>query len=348
MNKKILIVGPAWVGDMVMAQCLFKLLKQRDPHVVIDVLAPAWSLPLLARMPEVSNAIVMSLGHGQLGLYERYRLAKRLRENKYDQAIVLPNSFKSALVLWWARIPVRTGWRGEMRYFILNDIRHLDKKRYPLMIERFMALGLNKNEKLPEVYPLPDLNISPVSQRIALSNHQLINPVKPVLALCPGAEFGPAKQWPENYYADVANVKLEEGWDVWIFGSPKDHPVAERIREATGERAVNLAGKTKLEEAVDLLSLANVIVSNDSGLMHIGAALHKPLIAVYGPTSASFTPPLYKNAKVLSLKLDCQPCFQRTCPLQHHRCMQELKPAIVLATMSSFEAPQSRVIHDES
>jgi len=338
MNKKILIVGPAWVGDMVMAQCLFKLLKQRDPHVVIDVLAPAWSLPLLARMPEVSVAIVMPLVHGQLGLIERYRLGKRLRENKYDQAIVLPNSFKSALALWWAAIPRRTGWRGEMRYFVLNDVRYLDKTRYPLMIERFMALGLERNETLPDEYPLPELQISSTSQAAALANHQLANPTQPVLALCPGAEFGPAKQWPEEYYAAIANAKIQEGWHVWIFGSLKDNAVAERIMQATQQRAVNLAGKTKLEEAVDLLALATVIVSNDSGLMHIGAALRKPLVAVYGPTSASFTPPLHKEAKILSLKLDCQPCFQRTCPLQHHRCMRELEPVQVLTAMSELGA----------
>jgi len=337
MPKKILIVGPAWVGDMVMAQCLFKLLKQHNPEVVIDVLAPAWSLPLTARMPEVSSSIVIPTTHGELGLRKRYQLGKQLRANHYDQAIVLPNSFKSALALWWAAIPRRTGWRGEMRYFVLNDMRYLNKTQYPLMIERFMALGLEPDETLPRDYPVPALQISPSSQLAALKNHQLAYPEKPILALCPGAEFGPAKQWPEEYYADIANAKLNEGWDVWIFGSPKDNDVAERITKATQQRAINLAGKTKLEEAIDLLALATVIVSNDSGLMHIGAALQKPLVAVYGPTSASFTPPLHKQAKILTLKLDCQPCFQRTCPLQHHRCMRELNPAIILNALSELE-----------
>src|SRR5580692_1015255 len=133
MSKKILIVGPAWVGDMVMAQSLFKLLHERQPGVEIDVLAPAWSFALLKRMPEVSSAIEMTVGHGQLKLGERYRIAKSLRDKKYDQAIVLPNSFKSALILFWAKIPVRTGWRGEMRWGVLNDVRTLDKTRYPLM-----------------------------------------------------------------------------------------------------------------------------------------------------------------------------------------------------------------------
>lgn len=331
-SKKILIVGPAWVGDMVMAQCLFKLLKLKDPNVIIDVLAPAWSLPLIARMPEVSDAIIMPFGHGELNLAMRYKLGKSLREKKYDQAIVLPNSFKSALLLWWAKIPVRTGWRGEMRYFVLNDIRILDKKRYSLMIERFLALGLPENSVLPEEYPIPELIISKTTQNAALEKYQLAQD-RPILAICPGAEFGPAKRWPEEYYAKIANQKLSDGWQVWIFGSPKDGDTANIIMQKTENRCINLTGKTKLEEAVDLLALANAVVSNDSGLMHIAAALKRPLVAVYGPTSASFTPPLHKEARILSLKLDCQPCFQRTCPLEHQRCMRDLKPENVLQAL---------------
>lgn len=330
MKNKILVVGPAWVGDMVMAQCLFTLLKQRDPQVEIDVLAPAWSLPLLARMPEVSQAIIMPIGHGKLALRERYQIGKSLRDKNYDQAIVLPNSFKSALIPFFAKIPVRTGWMREMRYIVLNDVRRLNKKNLPLMIERFMALGLPRAEKLPAKYPVPTLQISAESCAQALANHNLKKTDRKILAICPGAEFGPAKRWPENYYAQVANQKLDAGWDVWIFGSPKDGEVASRIMELTQQRCVNLTGKTKLEEAVDLLSVATVVVSNDSGLMHIAAALNKPLVVVYGPTSASFTPPLNPQAKILSLALPCQPCFQRECPLKHHRCMQDLKPEMVL------------------
>ncbi len=339
MTNKILVVGPTWVGDMVMAQCLFQVLKQQHPGVVIDVLAPGWSLPLLARMPEVNEAIVMPIGHGELKLLERYRIGKRLRANRYDQAIVLPNSFKSAFIPYCANIPVRTGWRGEMRYHILNDVRVLDKKRYPLLIEQYMALGLPEGAALPKDYPLPKLQISPVTQKAALERYQLKVATQPILALCPGAEFGPAKRWPEQYYAEIANEKLAAGWQVWLFGSPKDQVVAEIIMELTQGRCSNLTGKTRLEEAVDLLSLASGVVSNDSGLMHISAALNKPLVAVYGPTSASFTPPLNKDAKVLSLSIECQPCFQRVCPLKHHRCMLELQPKQVLDAMSQWAIP---------
>lgn len=337
MMNRILIIGPAWVGDMVMAQCLFKILKQRYPDTCIDVLAPAWSLPLLARMAEVSSAIVMPIGHGKLGWLERYRLGKSLRLKNYSQAIVLPNSFKSALIPFWAKIPLRTGFRGEMRYGVLNDVRHLDKKRYPLMIERFMALGLDKHAILPNPYPAPELSTSDYSCGQALQKMQLSLPTKRILALCPGAEFGPAKRWPEEYYAELANAKLHQGWDVWLFGSLKDNIVTERIMALTQQRCVNMAGRTSLEEAIDLLSCATLVVSNDSGLMHIAAALNKSLIVLYGPTSAGFTPPLNQQAKILTLALNCQPCFQRECPLQHHHCMRELLPEKVLSVMAELE-----------
>jgi heptosyltransferase-2 len=336
MSPRVLIVGPAWVGDMVMAQSLFKLLKQRQPQIMIDVLAPAWSVPLLARMPEVSSSIVMPLGHGQLQLRERYQLGKNLRDKQYHQAIVLPNSFKSALTPWWANIPKRTGWRGEMRWVVLNDLRYLDKNRYPLMIERFMALGLSPTEALPSDYPLPELYFSAETQDAVLAKYQLTRSSRPVLAIAPGAEFGPAKRWPETYYAQVANAKLAEGWDVWLLGSPKDAAIAEQIMQLTEQRCVNLTGRTQLVDTIDLLSLATTVLCNDSGLMHIAAAVDKPLIAVYGPTSTAFTPPLHKKAKVLQLNLDCQPCFQRECPLKHHRCMQDLHPDRVLQTINEL------------
>jgi heptosyltransferase II len=338
MTKNILIVGPAWVGDMVMAQCLFKLLKQREPTINIDVLAPNWSLPLLARMPEVSTARIMPFGHGQLDLRERFKLGKSLRAAAYTEAIVLPNSFKSALPVFWANIPKRTGWRGEMRYIILNDLRVLDKNRYPLMIERFMALGLAPHEVLPIEYPLPELKISPASQNKSLENQRLAYPQSPVLALCPGAEFGPAKRWPEMHYAAIAREKLAEGWQVWLFGSVKDRQIATQIMQLTDNRCLDLTGKTSLDEAVDLLGFATAVVSNDSGLMHIAAALRKPLVALYGPTSTEFTPPLHSAAKILKLNLDCQPCFKRTCPLQHQRCMRDLQPLEVAQALRTLVA----------
>src|SRR5690606_31381839 len=154
----ILIIGPSWVGDMVMAQTLFQWLKQRHRDCAIDVLAPDWSRPILERMPEVRAALSLPLGRGVLDLAARRRIGKSLA-GQYDQAILLPNSLKSALVPWFAGIPLRTGWKGEMRYGLLNDLRPLDKARYPLMIERFMALAYPANAELPQPYPQPRLAI---------------------------------------------------------------------------------------------------------------------------------------------------------------------------------------------
>ncbi len=337
-TRAILVIGPAWVGDMVMAQVLFRLLKQQQPDVAIDVLAPAWSMPLLARMPEVRTSFDLPLKHGEFGLGVRKKIGHELR-GKYQQAILLPNSWKSALVPFFADIPQRTGWRGEMRYGLLNDIRVLDKETYPLMIERFAALALPMHAQLPEQLPYPLLHIHADQREAAIKKHGL-QLDRPVLALCPGAEFGPAKRWPERHYAAVAQERIAAGEQVWIFGSEKDAEVAESIRNALPESqrvsCHHLAGKTKLAEAIDLLSCASAVVSNDSGLMHIAAALNRPLVAVYGSSSPQFTPPLADAVEIVRLGLDCSPCFKRECPLVHLNCLNNLPPERVLAALSNL------------
>lgn len=332
----ILIVGPAWVGDMVMAQTLFTRLKQLLPSAQLDVLAPSWSQPLLARMPEVRDAITMPIGHGTLDLKTRYALAKSLRSKHYDQAFVLPNSWKSALIPFLANIPRRTGWRGEWRYGLLNDIRRLDKARYPLMIERFMALATPAEAPLETPYPKPKL-ISDAQHGAACLKKFNLNNDTPILALCPGAEFGPAKRWPERHYAEVAKHYLEKGWHVWLFGSPKDRPVTDQIVALAGNGPIhNLAGDTSLAEAVDLMAFAHLVLSNDSGLMHIACALQRPTVVVYGSSSPDFTPPLSDQVDIVRLGLDCSPCFERTCPLKHLNCLEQLAPEKVLNAMNAL------------
>ena len=330
---KVLIIGPSWVGDMVMAQTLFACLKLRHgADCQIDVLAPEWSRPILERMPEVSQALSFPLGHGVLDIATRRRIGKQL-SGLYDQAILLPNSLKSALVPFFAGIAQRTGWRGEMRYGLLNDIRVLDKDRYPLMIERFMALAFEPGYQLTRPYPRPGLQIDPASRDAAVQRFGL-ELDRPVLVLCPGAEFGEAKRWPSEHYAAVADEKIRHGWQVWLFGSKKDHPVGEQIRErlrpGLREESVNLAGETSLAEAIDLMSCASAVVSNDSGLMHVAAALDRPLVAVYGSTSPDFTPPLAEQVEIVRLGLDCSPCFDRTCRFGHYNCLRDLEPKRVL------------------
>lgn len=337
---KILIVGPSWVGDMVMAQTLFVCLKQRHPDCEIDVLAPEWSRPILERMPEVRAALSFPLGHGVLDIASRRRIGKSLA-GQYDQAILLPNSLKSALVPFFADIPLRTGWKGEMRYGLLNDIRTLDKERLPLMIERFMALAFEPGAELAKPYPQPRLQIDETSRSAALAKFGL-SLDRPVLALCPGAEFGEAKRWPAEHYAKVAEVKIRAGWQVWLFGSKNDHPGGEDIRDrlipGLREEVVNLAGETSLAEAIDLMSAAAAVVSNDSGLMHVAAALNRPLVGVYGSTSPQFTPPLADQVEIVRLGLDCSPCFERTCRYGHYNCLRELKPRPVLEALERLVA----------
>lgn len=334
MSAKILIVGPAWVGDMMMAHTLFQLLRQQNPTAEIDVLAPAWSQALLARMPEVHHGIALPFSHGQLQLRERHQFAKQLRKTNYDQAILLPNSLKSALIPFWASIPKRTGWLGEYRFGLLNDIHFLDKKVLPKMVERFAALAFPAHAQLPDNLPMPQLYIQAADVDLALKKHHLHRPLKPMIALCPGAEYGPAKRWPSSHYATVANQKLSEGWEVWLFGSPNDRESGDDIQAMTNQQCVNLIGKTALADAVDILSLADVVVANDSGLMHIAAALNRPVIALYGSTAPEFAPPLSSNAAILKTNLACQPCAQRTCPLKHHQCMKSLLPEKVLKAIS--------------
>lgn len=310
---------------MVMAQSLFMTLKQSHPDCRIDVLAPAWSFPLLDRMPEVSQAVAMPLGHGQFALGERMRLGKALRSERYDQAIVLPNSWKSALIPFFADIPLRTGYLGELRWGLLNDARKLDKQKLTMTVQRFVALAAARDAKLPIEYPAPRLSVNAASQQGVRDKFEVIGQ-GPVLALCPGAEYGPAKRWPAEHYAELAKQKLAQGWSVCLFGSEKDQAVGAQINRLTAGACRDFTGRTTLGEAIDLMSLADVVVSNDSGLMHVAAALDKKLIAIYGSSDPGFTPPLNEQAKIIDLHLDCSPCFARKCPLGHSHCLTQITP----------------------
>jgi len=336
---KILVVGPAWVGDMVMAQTLFMCLQQQYPGAVIDVLAPPWCADLLSRMPEAGAALPMPVAHRELGLGKRWALGRELQGRGYELAIVLPNSFKSALVPLFAGVPQRRGWRGELRGWLLNDCRRLDKAALPLMVERFAALAFAVGTALPQPLPRPRLLVDPARSH-ALAAKLGLPADKPVLALCPGAEFGPAKQWPAAHYAEVAADYLRRGWQVWLFGSARDVPVAAAIvaaqTPAAAQSCFNLCGRTTLGEAVDLMAVASAVVSNDSGLMHVAAALGRPLVVVYGSTSAAFTPPLAEQVRILSLQLPCSPCFSRQCPLGHLDCLNKLQSSTVLGALAEL------------
>ncbi len=327
----ILVVGPSWVGDMVMAQSLFRLLKIGRPKHSIDVLAPEWSLPIIARMPEVRKGIALPVGHGEIGFSRRWQLGQWLRAADYIQAIVLPRSMKAALIPWFAGIPRRTGYRGEMRYRLINDRRSLDKNVLDQTVKRFVALGLSRGETLAEI-PEPALTTDAVHQQELITKLQLQTD-KPVVAIMPGAEYGPAKCWPLEYFAELSDALQSTGHYVWVLGSDKDHAAGQQISASSGAR--NLCGRTELVDVIDLLGLCRHAVSNDSGLMHVAAAVGVGVSAIYGSSSPQYTPPLTSRGVVHYLDIDCSPCFQRECPLGHLRCLREISPEQVLKGIDS-------------
>lgn len=326
----ILVVGPSWVGDTVISQVLLQLLARQHAGVQIDYLAPPWTLPLLARMPEVRRGILNPFGHGALQFGGRRRLGLELRAGRYDQALVLPNSWKSALPPWFAGIPLRTGFCGEARWGLLNDLRRLDPQKLPQMADRFAALALPADAALPAPLPRPALQSSAAQQQQLLARLG-IDPSRPAVAFCPGAEYGPAKRWPERHFAALARLLAARGYAIWLVGSPKDHAVAETIAQDAAGLCTNLCGKTDIAEAADLLAAARLVVTNDSGLMHVAAAVGRPVIALYGSSSPLFTPPLSAAARIVTLNLECSPCFKRNCPLGHLKCLNDLAPERVVA-----------------
>ncbi len=327
---RALIVAPAWIGDAVMAQVLFMRLHEYNPGLRLDALAPRWVAPVLQRMPEIDQIIDNPFAHGELSLASRYRLARRLAQGGYQRAYVLPNSLKSALIPFLAGIPERVGFTGEARYGLINRRHTLDEIALPQMAERFAQLAEPPGAALPRPLPLPRLASSREQQDATLAALGIERPEK-VAVFCPGAEFGPAKRWPARHFATLADELARRGYAVWLLGSPKDRVVGDEIvRLATAAAPNNLCGTTALTQAVDLIAASSFVVCNDSGLMHVAAALGRPLVAVYGSSSPGFTPPLSKRAQIISLKLECSPCFKRECPLGHLDCLNKLEPQRVL------------------
>ena len=321
---KLLIVGPAWIGDMVMAQSLYKLLLSRHPGLRIDVIAPPWSKPILDRMPEVNRAIELDVAHGEAAVGTRRQLGRRLRGQGYRRAIVLPRSLKAALVPFFAAVPVRTGYRGEWRFALINDARPFDPTRLDQTVKRFIALGLPKGEGELPLPPQPSLRTDEENLRGAVRRLGLTQTTA-IVAIMPGAEYGPAKRWPAHRFGALSARLAGAGSQVWLLGSESERKLGEAVRVAADhDDVINLCGRTTLADAVDLLGAAAVAVTNDSGLMHIAAAVGTHVVGLYGSTTPRFTPPLTERKDVLYRNPECSPCFRRECPLGHFNCMMEL------------------------
>ena len=330
-KRKYLIVGPSWIGDMVMAQSLFIALKQQYPDCEIDVLAPQWSLPVLQRMPEVNEGISADVSHGEFSFFKRRKLGLSLRSKNYSHAIVIPRSWKSALIPYFADIPIRTGYKGEMRFVLLNDIRVLNKQVLKQTVQRYVAHAWHNNPTKPAEINFPALRVNKEKQSKLIAQFGL-KLDKPVVCMMPGAEYGPAKQWPVEYYKALAESLLATGWHVWILGSEKDKVAGDVIAE--GNDIYNLCGKTKLVDTIDLLACAESVVTNDSGLMHVATAVGVEVNVIYGSSTPVYTPPLTDRKKVFYLGLNCSPCFKRVCPLGHTNCLRNIEVAHVFAEIS--------------
>lgn len=323
-SPRTLVISPNWIGDAVMAQPLLRLLKERDPQRPIDVLAPAWVAPVWQAIHEVDVVLETPFRHGALQLGERWKFAKILRQRAYAEAYVLPNTLKFALIPWLAGIPRRIGYKGEMRFGLINVMHHDDPVAPRPMAQYYAALADApvRNLQRPAVLPKPVLAISQ-DESMSVVSRMGLDAENPILVFAPGAEFGPAKRWPTARFAELAKIvqRSQPSAQILLLGSAKDAPVCDDIvASAPGVRS--LAGVTSLSEAMALIAHAAAVVTNDSGLMHIAAALQRPVVALYGPTDPRHTPPLSDLAKILWLHLDCAPCHQRECPLGHQNCMK--------------------------
>ncbi len=339
MKAVSLLVAPAWVGDAVMSEPLIRQIAAHD-QAPVDILAPPWVAPLYERMPNVGNVIPAPFAHGRLDLKSRWHLGQTLRAQGYQNAYVLPNSLKSALPIFFAGILNRIGFTGESRYGLINRRQKLDKQKLPRMVDRFLALGPTATGGADA--DMPQLSANSDSFEALRSALDLATPNR-LAVLCPGAEYGPAKRWPAAHFATLAQALNQAGYTVWIIGSAKDEEAGIAIQSLSAGVAVNLCGRTKLAEAIDLMSAADIVVSNDSGLMHVAAALQRPLIALFGSSSPLFTPPLSKQVAILQHAVPCSPCFARTCRYGHMDCLTQLLPDTVMTAIRTL-TPESHTV----
>jgi heptosyltransferase-2 len=334
---KILIIAPNWIGDAVMAEPLISQLKKNNPDSQIDVLATPWVASIMKAIPAVDQIITADFQHGSLQWQERKVLAKQLALSAYTHAYVLPNSFKSALIPWLAKIPQRIGYQGEMRWGLINEaLKNPSRSHRPPMSSHYFALSGNTFSEIPQPHlSLPDAIITESQQAL-----QKIQAHQHLFVLCPGAEYGPAKQWPIEHFGQLAKniIETKENSLVLILGSKKEFSIGSDIARMSTypDKVINWCGQTSLEDAMAAISNAHTVISNDSGLMHIAAAFRRPQVAIFGSSDPRHTPPLSKLAAIHWLHLECSPCFKRVCPLSHLKCLVDIQAKDVLNSINQL------------
>ena len=331
-SAPILIIPYMWIGDFVRCHTVVRLLRERFPDRPVDMLSTTLCAPLADYMPGLRKAVVVDLPRGRLALGQHMALAKRLREEGYGAALIMPRTWKAGLAPFLAGIPERTGFLGEARFILLNDLRFGERK-LPRMVDRCAALALAPDVAPPAQWPVPQLKVAAAEVALWRSSRGLAAESRPIVAIAPGA-VGPAKRWPGAGYAAFARQLLADGLAVWVVGGPAEKTLAAEIVGGTAAR--DLTGHD-LRDAVLALAAASAAVSNDSGLLHVAAAIGTPSIGIFGPTSPWHWAPLNSLAATVQTKtaMSCQPCHRPVCRLGHHRCMHEIAPEEVLAATRS-------------
>lgn len=318
-TQKLLIIPQNWLGDIVMSQTLLKKIKSNNPKTSIDILVNSSLKNLVERMPEINKVIILDCNHRELGLFKRLRLAKEIKKSSYDRSIVLSRSLKSSLIPYFAKIPIRTGELGELRYLLINDLKEFSKESRRKTASRYISMYSDNNEELSEnYYPSLDSNSENIKN---LSEKYDLKKDKKVIIFAPGAAFGPSKMWPVNKFRELGK-KLNNDFKILILGSTNEKSIGNDI--VTNKNMVNLCGKTSIADAVDLMHISKFCVSNDSGLMHLAAATNTKSISIYGSTSPDFTPPLTKNKDIHYKGMSCSPCFEKKCKYGHYNCLVDI------------------------
>ena len=338
-RRPILVVPYMWIGDFVRCHTVVRLLNARFPTRPVDVLATSLTAPLVDYMPGVRQGIVGDMPRRRLGLGEQRRLARRLRREGYGTALIMSRKWKAALAPFLAGIPERVGFAGEGRFILLNDIRW-GERNLARMIDQCASLTQPSGAPLPEL-PVPQLVVKPGEIAAWLRGRGLTDGSRRVVALAPGA-VGPSKRWPAASYGEVARSLVEDGGDVWVLGSPSERALAAEIVTLAGANARDLTGPD-LRDAILALAAADAVVSNDSGLLHVAAALGTPAIGIFGPTSPVLWAPLNPIAATITTHTDvpCRPCHEPVCRYGHHRCMRDIPAAQVLEPLRRALAPAS-------
>jgi heptosyltransferase-2 len=328
-SSPILLVPYMWIGDFVRCHSVVKVLRARWPQRPIDLLTNTNNAPLLDYMPGIRKGIVCDLPRGRLPLGQYRALAARLRVEGYETALIMLRTWKAALAPFLAGIPERVGFVGEGRFGLINDLRW-GERRHPRMIDQCAALALPKGAALPAEWPLPELVVAPSEIAVWKTSRGLGGDPCPVVALAPGA-VGPGKRWPTADFATLAQKLAGHGVGIWVLGGPNETALAREIAAAAGPRVRDLTGPD-LRNAIVALKAADVAVSNDSGLMHIAAALGTATVALFGPTDPRLWAPLNPLAAALepSPAAPCPQCGQHNCGTVRHRRIEDIPPARVL------------------